>query len=318
MQIETVFDPSKQITTIRCVPDNYDAFPPASIAWLDGRIIEHNKDRAAAAQALLLLPYVSGRLSPIQGCGVEIAGSLRDLFLPRKIILDHVELKPARIPSGTRTVHLCDGSYRSAALLRARRHDVMLRLSESAYTTAISPRQAVISSNFGLFARRDGQLHAILPLIAAALLYAEDLSLARFLVPVQDLTAEERQLFARVTALLAAVNVAVEAPFLQVELPALSKFLPEPAALEMFFFERHEHTSAPEDLPDFWIAILLRARANGDTKTMVAASERLQVLGQAGHQFSQREHCFIQAHLREAGVAKVCLCDKNLAEDSNQ
>ncbi|WP_201864673.1 hypothetical protein [Microvirga soli] len=289
MQTEIIIDPSERITTIKYVPESYDAFPPAAAAWMDGRVIECNRDREAVAQVLLLFPFVSGQFSPARGCGVDVASSLRELFYPRTINLEGVEFKPVRIPSGTRTAMLCDGSYRSAALLSARATDLHFRLSESAYTTSIGPRNVVVASNFGLFARQDGQLLSLLPALAAGLLFAEDLGIARFVLPIHDLTSGETELFIRLAALLAAVNITLDAPFLGAEFTALSEFLPQVSGLEIFFSERHEHIASPDDLPDYWLARLLLSQAAGDVQATIAASDKLRALSGRGFSFSARE-----------------------------
>lgn len=289
LQTETVIDPSERVTTIKFAPEQYDAFPLSSAAWLDWRLIERNRDREAVAHAILLFPFISGRLSPSRGCGIDVSQPLRDFFSPRHVMVEGVEMAPARIPSGTRTAILCDGSYRSAAVLGAFEHDLAIRLSEGAYTTSIGPRNAIVSSNFGLFARRDGQLNAILPTIAAAVLFAEDLGLARLVLPVLELTAVETDLFARLTKLLAAVNIAVEAPLLGAGFETLQEFLASPIGLATFLSERHQDRMHPEDLPDFWIAKLLSARSDGEVAGEKEAARRLRELHQAGAVLSDRE-----------------------------
>jgi len=293
LQTETVIDPSERVTTIKFAPEQYDAFPLSSTAWLDWRLIERNRDREAVAQAILLYPFISGRMSPSRGCGIDISQPLRDFFLPRHVLVEGVEMAPARIPSGTRTAILCDGSYRSAAALGAFEHDLVIRLSEGAYTTSIGPRNVTVSSNFGLFARHDGQLHAILPTIAAAVLFAEDLGLARLALPILELTAVEINLFARLTTLLASVNIAVEAPLLGADFDTLEQFLASPLGLAIFFSERHQDRMSPEDLPDFWIAKLLSARSGGEHGGQQEAARRLRELHQAGAALSDRERGLI-------------------------
>ena len=289
MKTETVIESSGRTTTVTYVPENYDACPPAATAWMDGRVVGRNRDREAAAHALLLLPFVSGRFCPARGCGVDIAKPLRELFLPRNVLIEGVEMAPARIPTGIRTAHLCDGSYRSAALLQARRADLSFRLSESAYTTSIGPRNVIVASNFGLFARQDGQLNAIVPAIAAAILLSEDLGIARLVLPVHDLTTQEAELLRQLAALLAAVNVSVEAPLLGMDVATLSKILPDPSGLEMFLVERHEHVACADDLPDLWLVRLLAARADGDPEAAACASDRLKVLWRRGCRLSTAE-----------------------------
>jgi hypothetical protein len=300
VQSEIIVDPSERITTVRYVTDNYDAFPPANMAWMDGRVVERSRDREAVAQALLLHPFVSGRLSLAHGCGVDVASVLRDVFLPRKVILEGVDFKPTRIPSGTRVARLCDGSYRSAAASRAQTCDVTLRLSESAYTTAIGPKNVVVSSNFGLFAPDRGQLLSLIPCIAAAVLHAEDLGIGRLILPVHDLTDAETGLLERLSALLAAVNVAIEAPFLGKDFDTLANDLPDRSALEMFLSERHEHCGSPEDLPDLWMGILLLARRTGDARGASAACARLQALAHKGHRFTAQERSLISPPVNQS------------------
>lgn len=288
MQIETAIDPAERVITIRFTPEHYDAFPPSPTAWLDGRIVEHNRDRAAAAHALLLLPFVSGRLCPDGGCGVDVARPLRELFAPRDVIIEGVELSPARIPSGTRHAILCDGSYRSAALLRAQETDLVFRVNESAYTTSIGPRNVTVASNFGLFVPGHGQLLGIVPAMAALVLFAEDLGVGSIVLPIHDLTREEAELFARLTALLAAVNIGIQAPFLGKTFNDLSSSLPQSSGLEIFLAERHEHTAKVEDLPDFWLARLLSAGNDTSPEACLAIS-RLMAFRDAGHPFAPGE-----------------------------
>jgi hypothetical protein len=214
---------------------------------------------------------------------------LRDLFAPRHVLVEGVEMLPARMPSGTRTAILCDGSYRSAAMLGAFEHDLVIRLSESAYTTSIGPRSAIVSSNFGLFAWREGQLNAILPSIAAAVLFAEDLGIARLLLPILELTNGEIELLARLTTLLAAVNMAIETPLLGASFETLREFLASPVGLATFFSERHQDLISPEDLPDFWIVKLLSARSAGDSTGGEEAARRLREFHRAGAVLSDRE-----------------------------
>jgi hypothetical protein len=294
LQTETLFDPCERIITVKYSPERYDAFPPAATAWMDGRITELNRDREAAAHALLLLPFVSGRFRPSRGCGADVAGSLRDLFSPRNVVLEGVDLSPARIPSGVRSAILCDGSYRLAAAARARRSDVVFKLSESAQTTLVGPRNMTVSSNFGLFSPGKGQLNALVPAIAAALLLSEDAGLGRLVLPVNDLDRGEAELLERLTALLAAVNMAVDTPLLGKELNTLSELLPDPASLEVFFTETHEYSNTPEDLPDFWIVKLLWARKAGSSKDLDEAAARLRSFSDAGHVFSPRERDLIK------------------------
>lgn len=293
MQTETVVDPSERVTTIKFTPEQYDAFPLSSNAWVDWRLIERNRDREAVAHALLLFPFISGRFSPSRGCGIDVSHPLRNLFSPRHVLVEGVDMLPARIPSGTRTAILCDGSYRSAAMLGAFEHDLVIRLSESAYTTSIGPRSAIVSSNFGLFAGREGQLNAILPSIAAAVLFAEDLGIARLSLPILELTTGEGDLLARLTTLLAAVNMAIETPLLGVSFEALRGFLAPPIGLATFFSERHQDLISPEELPDFWIARLLSAHSAGDLAGGAEAARRLRELHQAGAVLSDRERGLI-------------------------
>jgi hypothetical protein len=295
LQTETIFDPSERIITIKYSPERYDAFPPAAYAWMDGRITELNRDREAAAHALLLLPFVSGQFCPTRGCGADVAGSLRNLFSPRNMILEGVDLSPARIPSGMRTAILCDGSYRMAATARVMRSDVVFKLSESAQTTLVGPRNMIVSSNFGLFSPGKGQLNALIPTIAAALLFSEDAGLGRLVLPVHDLDENEVERLERLTALLAAVNIAVEAPLLGMELHSLSELLSDPASLELYFAEGHDYTNTPDDLPDFWFAKLLWARKTGSSKGIYEAAARLRSFSEAGHSFSPREQDLIRS-----------------------
>ncbi|MBL0405044.1 hypothetical protein JKG68_13790 [Microvirga aerilata] len=298
MQTETVFDPSERIITIKYSPERYDAFPPAANAWMDGRITDLNRDREAAAHALLLLAFVSGRFCPSRGCGADVAGSLRDLFSPRNVLLEGVDLSPARIPSGIRTAILGDGSYRMAATVRVTRPDVVFKLSESAQTTLAGPRNMTISSNFGLFSPGKGQLNALIPTIAAALLFSEDAGLGRLVLPVNDLDQGEVELIKRLTALLAAVNIAVDAPLLGKELHTLSDLLLDPASLELFFAEGHEYSNTPDDLPDFWFVRLLWARRTGSSEDLDEAAARLRSFSEAGHFFSPREQDMIRSGAR--------------------
>ncbi|WP_226741444.1 hypothetical protein [Microvirga lenta] len=289
VKTETVIESSERTTTVRYTPENYDAYPPAAMAWVDGRVIERNRDREAAAHALLLFPFVSGRLCPARGCGVDVAKPLRELFLPRNVLIEGVEMAPARIPTGTRTAIVCDGSYRSAALLKTRKADLSFRLSESAYTTLIGPRNVVVASNFGVFANQEGQLNILVPAIAAALLFCEDLGIVRLVLPVHDLTAEEAELLGRLSALLASVNISVETPLLGMDFAALSRSLPDLSGLEIFLAERHEHITCVEDLPDFWLAQLLLAQASGDRTATTQARDRVKILLRRGCRLSAGE-----------------------------
>jgi len=289
VKTETVFDPNERITVIDFQPENYDAFPPASRAWMDGRVVNLHRDREVIAHALVLFPYISGRLRPKSGCGVDIAGTVRELLSPRNVIIDQIELSPLKLPLGTRTASLCDGSYRSAAMLEMTSHDLVFRLSESAYTTLISPRNVVVSSNFGLFTQGKGQLTAMLPAIAAAVMSAGDLGISRLLLPVHSLTGVETELLKRLTAALAAVNLSVHCPLLGINFTALAGFLPHLSALNIFLAERHEHSRSPEDLADFWFARLLSAQTTGIPDAVAQAVERLKAFCQAGYEFSPQE-----------------------------
>jgi len=295
VKTETAFDPNERITVIDFQPESYDAYPPASRAWMDGRVVNLHRDREAVAHSLALFPYISGRLRPKAGCGVDVAGTLRELLSPRNVVIDQIELSPLKLPLGTRTASLCDGSYRSAAMLETSEHDLVFRLSESAYTTLISPRNVVVSSNFGLFAQGKGQLTAMLPAIAAAVMFAGDLGISRLLLPVHSLTGMETDLLRRLTAVLAAVNLSVHCPLLAMDFTALAGSLPSPSTLQMFLAERHEHSRSPEDLADFWFAHLLSAHVAGIADTVAQAAERLKAFYHAGHDFSPQENDLIRS-----------------------
>jgi len=300
LQTETVFDPFERSITIKYSPERYDAYPPAANAWIEGRLVELNRDREAAAHALLLFSFISGQFCPSRGCGVDVAGPLRDLFSPRSVNLTGVDLSPARIPSGVRTAILHDGTYRTVAAARARRSDVIFKLSESAQTTLVGPRNITVSSNFNFFSPGRGQLNALIPSIAAALLFSEDAGLGRLVLPIHDLNQSELDLLNRLSGLLAAVNIAVEAPLLGKNLRTLSELLPDPSSLELFFTEGHEYSNTPDDLSDFWFVKLLWARRTGTPKDLDEATARLQAFSEAGHVFSSWEQNLIMSRGTDA------------------
>lgn len=289
MRTETVVGSSERGTAIRFTPEQYDALPLTTVAWVDSHVTGRNRDRMAVAHALLLFPFISGRFQPSQGCGVDIALPLRNLFSSRNVLIEGVAMAPARIPSGTRTALLCDGSYRSAALTNGHQYDLVFRISESAFTTSIGPRNAIVSSNFGLFAHDKGQLNSTLPSLAAAVLFAEDLGIARLILPVHTLTPQEADLLKHLSALLAAVNLVIETPILDLDFERLSELIGPPVGLTMFFAERHEHRKALRDWPDFWLAALCSSKFAGNHIDAKRAAMKLWELSQAGFPLSHRE-----------------------------
>lgn len=266
---------------------------------MDGRITHLHRDREAIAHALILLPFISGRIQTQSGCGIAVATPLKRLFLPRDVAIDHVHMEQKPLPTrpGTRTALLCDGSYRSAAILKNSSYDLIFRLSESAYTSSVGPRNVIISSNFGLFADLSSQLNAFMPTIAAALMFSEDLGISSFLLPIHDVAdAKEAEQLEHLTAALAAVNISLVHPLLGADFTHLSTFLPHVSFLEMFLAERHEHCRSPEDLADLWLARLLLAQSDENAEATKQAAAKLEAFAQAGHQFSPRENELIRAH----------------------
>ena len=214
MLVSVDLDAKTLRSVVSAVPDEYDGTPLLSDVFFDAAPLQCHTDRMAVAGALLFSKYISGVLTFNFECHPETAASLQDFFSPVSVSVLSIDLKPRPIVAGDVKVMLdrADHAFGPTQVLRHNDH-MSFRLASNGVGSFFSPRQVVIATNAPVLTTEDERsVFAWTPLVAGAVLFADDLFISHIILPFHydRLSRDEQSSFARLKSVLQTVKISLE------------------------------------------------------------------------------------------------------------
>lgn len=190
---------------IAAIPSDYDGSPAPSCLRLDYAPRFASPGRLAVAAVLAFRPYIAGALDFPAAISPELARNLMNLLAPVSVFPQPVDFHPKAIPLGTGTFVVEDGQEELGRSASSRSSVTRLRLTSGSRTFGHQLERDLVSvpTNAALLTPTSGDpLDAVLPLVAGAVLLAEDFGIGTIELP--HATEKGRRRFALAEALGAA------------------------------------------------------------------------------------------------------------------
>ncbi|OMH24539.1 hypothetical protein BKD30_08145 [Tersicoccus phoenicis] len=158
-------------------PEDYDAEPPIRSLWFDAGPVAMNADREAVALALTFGRYASGRFQVVHKFSPVVAHAIEASMQPVWTTPSPIEYYPKALPIGSRTLDVHWTDEPAPSLNLGNEAQLAIQRSDRSAGSMRGLNRMTLSSNAWLHAdTRGSELVQIFPLIAVAVLFAEDLN----------------------------------------------------------------------------------------------------------------------------------------------
>lgn len=186
MKIEWVNENSGRSGLVVTEVDRYDGVPSIDSFWLDHAPLNLSQDRVAVATTLVFGRWAMGAFRLPKQVGAGTAKSIIRYLEPNWVVPEPIDYGPKPIPNGPATLYVSSvGSGNDVDFAAKTSADgIQLRiLSSDKYSGAISTMSSLsVAANAFAF-QMEGPGEMGLPLLAVAVLFAEDLQSTTIVLP---------------------------------------------------------------------------------------------------------------------------------------
>lgn len=187
MKIEWIDEKSGRSGLVVTEVDRYDGVPSIDSFWLDKAPLNLSQDRLAVASTLVFGPWVTGAFRLPKQVGAGVARSIIRFCEPSWVVPEPIDYGPKPIPAGSGILFTESRGKRTEPSLtrQARRDGTNLTILDSdQYAGSLFSMEGLyVTSNMFAF-QLDGAHAPWLPLLAVAVLFAEDLQCSTISIPM--------------------------------------------------------------------------------------------------------------------------------------
>ncbi|WP_415296937.1 hypothetical protein [Cellulosimicrobium sp. SJTW-1] len=189
---------------IKAYPGDYDGTPHLEGLWFERKPQSLNPDRLAAAAILAFGRYCSGPVKFPNKISPAMAGALVDYLSPIRAYPEPIEYYPKAIPEGSNRVRVRWTA--SESLDELERRPTLQLVPSSEFSGAVGTRNSlIVASNARLMSALSTGREDVLTLLAAGVVFAQDLSADTLVLDAEDSTR-----IVRARPLLAAAGLGLE------------------------------------------------------------------------------------------------------------